>query len=229
MLLGGVDGGVDAGDGGDALDGLSGGSVADSHGVLSREARGPWYGRVQRVGDGFSEMNLAAGVALGIGQATGLGGVGEAEHVTGADVLFAEPKKIVRVLARFQWFKAGVLQRPVDVQLTGLERHLGGGPVVGLGARAHLDPDQLPRVPATIIGHVEAVAAGVPVVVGGVTIHPDEIVFGDSDGVVIMACDGLDAVIEKAKAIRDWEERLRVGQKQGLPPDQLLEQAGQKP
>ena len=83
--------------------------------------------------------------------------------------------------------------------------------------------------PATIIGHVEAVAAGVPVVVGGVTIHPDEIVFGDSDGVVIMACDGLDAVIEKAKAIRDWEERLRVGQKQGLPPDQLLEQAGQKP
>ena len=73
VLRGGVDGGVDAGDGGDALDGLSGGSVADSHGVLSREARGPWYGRVQRVGDGFSEMNLTAGVALGIGQAPGWG------------------------------------------------------------------------------------------------------------------------------------------------------------
>lgn len=62
--------------------------------------------------------------------------------------------------------------------------------------------------PGYICGKVEALSRGEAVCIGGVTIAAGEVIFGDHDGVVVIAPDHLDAVIEKAKAIQHWEHEV---------------------
>lgn len=49
----------------------------------------------------------------------------------------------------------------------------------------------------------------VPVVVGGVTVHPGDIIFGDCDGVVVVPQADEDAVFEKALAKYAKEQQIR--------------------
>ncbi|MGI3185418.1 RraA family protein [Nioella aestuarii] len=50
----------------------------------------------------------------------------------------------------------------------------------------------------------------VPVVLGGVTVHPGDIVVGDDDGVVVIPCDAAAEVLTKVAAVAAREERIRA-------------------
>jgi 4-hydroxy-4-methyl-2-oxoglutarate aldolase len=49
----------------------------------------------------------------------------------------------------------------------------------------------------------------VPVVIGGVTVHPGDLVFGDDDGLVVGTAEEIEAVLEAAETIQQREEALR--------------------
>jgi len=74
--------------------------------------------------------------------------------------------------------------------------------------------------PGYICGKVEAVSCGEPVGVGRVTIEAGGIIFGDNDGVVIVDPPDLDAVLEKAQAIRRWEHKVHRLVAQGCSSDE---------
>ena len=50
----------------------------------------------------------------------------------------------------------------------------------------------------------------VPVVLGGVTVHPGDIVVGDDDGVVVIPCDAAPEVLTKVAAVAAREETIRA-------------------
>jgi 4-hydroxy-4-methyl-2-oxoglutarate aldolase len=59
--------------------------------------------------------------------------------------------------------------------------------------------------PGTTLGRYRTVASQVPVCVGGVMVHPGDIVVGDVDGVVIVPHAQADAVLKMAKEIDERE------------------------
>ena len=59
--------------------------------------------------------------------------------------------------------------------------------------------------PGTTLGRYRTVASQVPVCVGGVMVHPGDIVVGDVDGVVIVPHAQADAVLKIAKEIDERE------------------------
>ena len=83
--------------------------------------------------------------------------------------------------------------------------------------------------PGYICGKVEAVSSGEPVCIGGVSVEPGEIVFGDNDGVVIIAPAYLDTVIEKAQAIQQWEHEVHSLIAEGCSSDEAHKRAGLMP
>lgn len=60
--------------------------------------------------------------------------------------------------------------------------------------------------PATTVGRFKTVSANEPVVVGGVTVNPGDLIVGDRDGVVVVPADMVDEVLKLAL---DIEERER--------------------
>ncbi len=62
--------------------------------------------------------------------------------------------------------------------------------------------------PGYIMGMASAVAVGVPVLVGGRTIHQGDVIVGDNDGVVVIRPDELNDVTARAQAVREWEDRF---------------------
>lgn len=56
---------------------------------------------------------------------------------------------------------------------------------------------------------------GVPVVVGGVLVHPGDIIFGDFDGIVVIPKERLAETVEKARAKVESENHSREMLKQG--------------
>ncbi|MFH1008950.1 MAG: hypothetical protein V1800_15865 [Candidatus Latescibacterota bacterium] len=83
--------------------------------------------------------------------------------------------------------------------------------------------------PGYICGKVEAVSAGEPVCIGGLTIHAGTILFGDNDGVVAIDPADLDAVIEKAQAISQWEHRVHQALREGCSSQEAHRKAGPMP
>jgi 4-hydroxy-4-methyl-2-oxoglutarate aldolase len=59
--------------------------------------------------------------------------------------------------------------------------------------------------PGTTLGRYRTVASQVPVCVGGVMVHPGDIVVGDIDGVVIVPAAHADAVLAMAQEIDQRE------------------------
>jgi len=82
---------------------------------------------------------------------------------------------------------------------------------------------------AYIVGRVESVSSGEPVCVGGVTIAAGQIIFGDNDGVVVIDADDLDRVITKARAVKDWEDRIHSLYAAGEDPGEAISRLGSKP
>ncbi len=71
------------------------------------------------------------------------------------------------------------------------------------------------RHPGTMRGRMDMESMNKPIVCGGVTVHPGDLVFGDGDGVVVIPIDVVDKVLDAAEEVvgtdRWWEERLKEG------------------
>ncbi len=72
--------------------------------------------------------------------------------------------------------------------------------------------------PATTVGRYRTVAAQVPVCVGGVIVHPGDIIVGDVDGVVVVPKDSAEAVLAMAKEIdaRELEQAKLIIEERSL-------------
>lgn len=55
----------------------------------------------------------------------------------------------------------------------------------------------------------------IPVQCGGATVNPGDIVFGDDDGLVVIAKQELPAIVESAKNIQKTEEKVMYGMNRG--------------
>jgi regulator of RNase E activity RraA len=60
-------------------------------------------------------------------------------------------------------------------------------------------------VPATTVGRFKTIASNVPVVVGGVTVNPGDLIVGDRDGVVVVPAALVDQVLQAALDIENRE------------------------
>lgn len=71
-------------------------------------------------------------------------------------------------------------------------------------------------VPATTVGRYCTVSMNEPVVVGGVTVRPGDLIVADTDGVVCVPARHVEAVLEAAREIEDRErEQTRLIQESG--------------
>lgn len=83
--------------------------------------------------------------------------------------------------------------------------------------------------PGYICGKVEAVSSGEPVCIGGMIIPAGDILFADNDGVVVVDPAHLDAVIEKAQAIQQWEHVVHRSIAEGCSSEDAHKKAGPMP
>jgi 4-hydroxy-4-methyl-2-oxoglutarate aldolase len=66
-------------------------------------------------------------------------------------------------------------------------------------------------VPSTTVGRFKTVAANVPVIAGGVTVNPGDLIVGDRDGVVVVPAALVGKVLQSALEIEDRErEQTRL-------------------
>lgn len=70
-------------------------------------------------------------------------------------------------------------------------------------------------VPSSAVGRLITVAVDVPVTVGGVLIHPGDIIVGDDDGVVVIPKAKLEEVVSLAQQIETVEEEMTAFLKDG--------------
>jgi 4-hydroxy-4-methyl-2-oxoglutarate aldolase len=73
---------------------------------------------------------------------------------------------------------------------------------------------------------VQLVQHSVPVSIGGVRVHPDDLVIGDGDGVVIVPAEREDVVHSVALEIADAEEQIRRLIRSGSRLDEARAQGG---
>lgn len=83
--------------------------------------------------------------------------------------------------------------------------------------------------PGYIVGKSKVAAAGQPVQVGGRTIHPGDAVAADNDGVIVIRPGELEAVIARAEAIKEWEQRVHQAYDEGADYQEVLRRAGPMP
>jgi regulator of RNase E activity RraA len=80
--------------------------------------------------------------------------------------------------------------------------------------------------PLNGIGRWEMIASQVPVAIGGVTVNPGDIVFGEFDGILVIARADAATVLEKAEEIVAAEGRVRHEVAGGQSPWSSLERHG---
>ncbi|MGD9395744.1 MAG: RraA family protein [Candidatus Thorarchaeota archaeon] len=72
------------------------------------------------------------------------------------------------------------------------------------------------RHPGTMRGRLDMESVQKPIVCGGVTVHPGDLVFGDGDGVVVIPADRIDDVLNHAEEVVAtddwWSEKLDDGE-----------------
>ena len=72
------------------------------------------------------------------------------------------------------------------------------------------------RDPRTSKGRCEINECQVPVTLGGVTIHPDDYIFGDLDGVVVIPNDSVDEILEDSFLTVEKENSVREKLQDGV-------------
>ena len=80
--------------------------------------------------------------------------------------------------------------------------------------------------PLNAIGRWEMLHCQQPVEIGGVTIHPGDVVIGEFDGVLVVPAADAERVLLKAEEIVAAEGRVRAEMRAGVPPLDSLERHG---
>ncbi len=80
--------------------------------------------------------------------------------------------------------------------------------------------------PLNAIGRWEMIASQEPVVIGGVTIRPGDLIIAEFDGVLVVPFDEAERVLETAEGIVSAEGRVRKEMQSGEPPLASLERHG---
>lgn len=65
-------------------------------------------------------------------------------------------------------------------------------------------------------------STGQPVICGGLTVRPGDMVYGDGDGLVVIAREVHDATLERAHHRMSLEDQIFRGLEQGRPLDELV-------
>jgi 4-hydroxy-4-methyl-2-oxoglutarate aldolase len=186
-----------------AFEGLQTGYVVDA-----MSGRGALDARVKPIGS----VKPFAGVALPCeaGPADNLAPFAALDVAQPGDVIVCATDSFDRTSVAGDLLLGMMRNRGVAAFVTdGYVRDVAGIRAVGLPCyAAGLTPNSPVRNgPGTV---------GLPVVVGGVTVGPGDIVVGDEDGVVIVPFAEIDATIERLKAVRAAEASLDAKVKAGL-------------
>jgi regulator of RNase E activity RraA len=80
--------------------------------------------------------------------------------------------------------------------------------------------------PLNGIGRWEMIASQQPVVIGGVTINPGDIVFGEFDGILVVPQENAERVLLKAEEIVEAEGRVRAEVAEGIAPSESFDRHG---
>jgi len=72
--------------------------------------------------------------------------------------------------------------------------------------------------PLNAIGRWEMTGLQVPVTVGGVVIHPGDLIIGEFDGVLVVPAASAEQVLLRAEEIAEAEGRVRADMRAGLSP-----------
>jgi len=80
--------------------------------------------------------------------------------------------------------------------------------------------------PLNAIGRWEMEAAQAPVEIGGVTIHPGDVVIGEFDGVLVVPGSEAERVLLAAEEIVAAESKVRAEMREGVPPLEGLKKYG---
>ena len=80
--------------------------------------------------------------------------------------------------------------------------------------------------PLNAIGRWEMVASQVPVTIGDVTVVPGDVIVADRDGVLAIAGDEAERVLERAESIDGSEDLVRADMRAGASPWEGLERHG---
>ena len=83
--------------------------------------------------------------------------------------------------------------------------------------------------PGYIVGMASAVAPGEPLEVGGRTIHSGDVIVADNDGVIVILPDELNPVVERARAVKEWEHRFHGMLAEGKSYEETKEIVGPTP
>ena len=67
---------------------------------------------------------------------------------------------------------------------------------------------------------VQTCALPISVSIGGARVHPNDIMRGDSDGVIVIPKEHEDKVLEAAEAIEAAEDKIRAALKSGMRLDE---------
>ncbi len=77
-----------------------------------------------------------------------------------------------------------------------------------------------------MLGRFRMIAYGIPVMIGGVTIYPGDLIFGDIDGVIVVPRDKAEDVLIRAEKIRDNETEIKKMVLAGLTPREVVKNGG---
>mgnify|MGYP003585759770 CR=1 FL=1 len=72
-------------------------------------------------------------------------------------------------------------------------------------------------------GRIQLAGLQVPVQIGGVTVHPGDLLRGDADGVVVIPRSMREQVLRYAEEISAQEKAIRAGIRAGLRMDEARE------
>jgi regulator of RNase E activity RraA len=80
--------------------------------------------------------------------------------------------------------------------------------------------------PADSLGRLEVLAYGVPVVAGGVRVHPGDLLLADYDGVVVVPADVAEEAIIRAEEKVAGENQVRQHLEEGMPVSEAFRRFG---
>jgi 4-hydroxy-4-methyl-2-oxoglutarate aldolase len=83
--------------------------------------------------------------------------------------------------------------------------------------------------PGNIHGKATAVALNEPVVIGGKTVFPGDVIMADNDAVVVIRPAELEQIVSRAQAIRIWEARVHESLADGHDHKAAIKMAGPMP